>query len=264
MLSQALLRAPRQLWSKLSADAKANVIKALKGTRANYIMKYHQHNNWVLFPSMVEAFLMHVGEPIVEAKMFDGLDKFKTWYLGDGAFGDGSTFFFNYYNSYVIQPMLHDVLAVLRAKHARKFVVYEKLWELLHVAMARYSEVLEQSIAPDGSYPALGRSITYRCAAFQTLSLLALKRKLPRRLPPGQVRTALTRVINRTLDRRAFDQHGWLRIGVVGSQPELADDYITHGSVYLTTACFLPLGLPSNDTFWTEPEMPTSWEKVWL
>ena len=32
------------------------------------------------------------------------------WYKGDGMYGDGPQFHWDYYNSYVIQPMLLNVL----------------------------------------------------------------------------------------------------------------------------------------------------------
>ena len=38
---------------------------------------------------------------------------------------------------------------------------------------ARYAAVLERMIAPDGSFPALGRSIVYRCGAFHALAQAA-------------------------------------------------------------------------------------------
>ena len=38
------------------------------------------------------------------------------WYKGDGAYGDGPAFHWDYYNSFVIQPMLLDVLDVCRDK----------------------------------------------------------------------------------------------------------------------------------------------------
>jgi hypothetical protein len=39
--------------------------------------------------------------------------------------------------------------------------------------------------------------------------------------------------------------------------------YSSGGSVYQASVVFLPLGLPANDSFWTAPEMPTSWERIW-
>lgn len=49
----------------------------------------------------------------------------------------------------------------------------------------RYAEIQERMIAPDGSYPVLGRSVSYRSAAFQVLGACALFGKLPESLKPG-------------------------------------------------------------------------------
>ena len=50
----------------------------------------------------------------------------------------------------------------------------------------RYAAVLERLVAPDGSFPPLGRSIAYRCGAFQALAQAALRRTLPADVPPAQ------------------------------------------------------------------------------
>ena len=60
--------------------------------------------------------------------------------------------------------------------------------------MIRHSEFCERMIAPDGTYPAFGRSVTYRTAAFQSLADVALRKKLPSHVSPAQVRCALTAV----------------------------------------------------------------------
>jgi hypothetical protein len=57
--------------------------------------------------------------------------------------------------------------------------------------MQRYCEHLERFIGTDGSYPPIGRSLTYRTAVFQPLALLAWRKQLPASLPEGQVRAAL-------------------------------------------------------------------------
>ena len=38
------------------------------------------------------------------------------WYKGDGAYGDGPEFHWDYYNSFVIHPMLVDVLDACAAR----------------------------------------------------------------------------------------------------------------------------------------------------
>jgi hypothetical protein len=60
-----------------------------------------------------------------------------------------------------------------------------------------------------------------------------------------------------------FDKNGWLTLGFCGHQPNLAESYISTGSLYLCSAVFLPLGLPANDEFWTgKPEEWTN-KKAW-
>jgi hypothetical protein len=98
----------------------------------------------------------------------------------------------------------------------------------------------------------------------QALALAALRRQLAEGNPPAQVRGALTAVIRRTLGApNTFDDKGWLRLGLAGHQPSLAERYISTGSLYLCTSAFLPLGLPANDPFWRDPAQPTTWEKAW-
>ena len=49
--------------------------------------------------------------------MLYGVKKFRDeWYKGDAMYGDGVDFHMDYYNSFVIHPMLTDVLVVMK-KH---------------------------------------------------------------------------------------------------------------------------------------------------
>ncbi|GLC58858.1 hypothetical protein PLESTB_001408600 [Pleodorina starrii] len=267
ILAHAMLRAPRQLWGKLERGVKRNVIAALHLTRG--IKPYM--NNWQLFASIIEAFMYSHGEQVQEDRLLTGLRLHKEWYLGDGWWGDGPEFAHNFYNSYVIQPMLYDILTALHHRQGvestPQFFIQEGLGELetlVSEGMSRWSSLLESFVHPDGSYPVIGRSVVYRCGAFHVLSLAALKHLLPSHVLPGQARTALTRAINRTLDASVtYDRNGWLTIGLIGSQPHLAQFYSSQGSMYQAAAVFLPLGLAASDPFWTDPQMPTTWEKLW-
>ena len=110
----------------------------------------------------------------------------------------------------------------------------------------------------------MGRSISYRAGAFQTLAAVALAGKLPQSVTPAQVRGALTAVLRRTLEPEGtFDAHGWLQIGLAGHQPHLGETYISTGSLYLCSAALLPLGLPETDAFWTDPSLPWTAQKAW-
>jgi hypothetical protein len=74
----------------------------------------------------------------------------------------------------------------------------------------------------------------------------------------------MTAVIGRTLGAAGtFDENGWLRIGLAGHQPALAEGYISTGSLYLCSTGLLPLGLPADDPFWTEPPADWTAKKIW-
>lgn len=267
--AQGILRAPKVLWEPLEARVKNQIIAALKSSRK---IATPDHNNWVLFAATVEAALLEFGEPTLEERLEDCVRKMLGWYLGDGAYGDGEFFHFDYYNSFVIHPMLLDVLTILE-KHNLQYAVAHLEKQGFQFAAAhatelkraqRFAEIQERLIAPDGSFPAIGRSITYRFGAFQALAQISLLRELPEKIKPAQVRCALTAVIRKMIEAPGtFDANGWLQIGFCGHQPALGESYISTGSLYLCTAGLLPLGLPPTDEFWSAPAAPWTSQKIW-
>ena len=257
-LSHALLRAPRQLAGKLVPKAKEHLISALKATRATNPCR----TNWLLFSAMVESALRLLGCADFDRMRIDyAVRMFQLWYKGDGVYGDGEPFHADYYNSFVIHPMLLDILAANPDLEQD----YPALYRLALDRAARYGAILERLIGPDGSYPVVGRSITYRFGAFQLLSQLALQHRLGGEGPsPAQVRCGLTAVLRRVMTAPGlFDASGWLQPGVYGLQPNLAEGYINTGSLYLCCAFFLPLGLPDSDPFWAMPDEPWTAKRVW-
>jgi hypothetical protein len=249
-LSQAILRAPNQLWKNLDAATQRNLAAALAASRAIT----PGFNNWLLFSATVEASLATMGEPWDAMRIDYAIRQHQQWYVGDGLYGDGPQFHWDYYNSFVIQPMLLDGLRAI-APHSRA-------WERFHpdvLARAkRYAAIQERLIAPDGSYPAVGRSIAYRCGAFHLLAQMALAGEMPR------ARAALSAVIHRTLDAPGtFDSAGWLTIGLCGHQPHLGESYISTGSLYLCATALLPLGLKASDPFWTAAPEDWTARRLW-
>ena len=79
-----------------------------------------------------------------------------------------------------------------------------------------------------------------------------------------RVRSALTAVIRRTLDAAGtFDRDGWLTVGFCGHQPHLGEAYISTGSLYLSAAALLPLGLRPEDVFWAGPAEDWTARRIW-
>ena len=255
-LAHALLRAPTQLWTQLPPATQAQLVQALQSSR---VIK-PVYSNWLLFSAIIEATLLKFTGAGDLMRMDYAIKQHQIWYKGDGTYGDGPDYHWDYYNSYVIQPMLLDVVATLVQAGKER----QELLDTLRARARRYAVVQERLVAPDGSFAAFGRSLAYRCGAFQHLAQMALQQQLPPELPAGQVRSALTAVIRRTMEPRGtFDAQGWLQIGLCGHQPGIGETYISTGSLYLCSTAFLPLGLPPTDTFWTSPAQDWTAKQIW-
>ena len=255
-LAQALLRAPNELWKKLDSDTQTHLAAALVSSR---VITPGQ-NNWLLFAATVEAALAMVGERYDAMRIDYAVRAHQQWYVGDGLYGDGSRFHWDYYNSFVIQPMLLDTLRAMAA-HTR---TWQTLYPDILARAKRYAAIQERLISPEGTFPAIGRSICYRTGAMQVLAQMALMNELPEPLTPPRVRAALTAVMHRLLDAPGtFDPGGWLTVGFCGHQPHLGESYISTGSLYLCAAAFLPLGLRPADPFWSAPAEDWTAKRIW-
>lgn len=254
-LAHAVIRAPKELWGKLEQRVRDNLVKAMKKTRIH--LPYYC--NWLLFSAMVETFLYSVGEDWDKMRVDYALKQHENWYLGDGLYGDGPEFHWDYYNSFVIQPMLVDIIETVSEE--------DDSWKLLKEKIinraVRYAEIQERMISPEGTFPAIGRSLAYRFGVFQLLGQMALRQELSKKILPAQVRCAMTAVIKRMIEMPGtFDENGWLTIGFAGHQPGLGERYISTGSLYLCSTGLLPLGLPSESPFWQGEEDWTA-RKIW-
>ena len=272
-LAFSMIRSP-WIWNNLSDTTKQQFVAAMvKMRKVNPVV-----NNWILGSGMIEAFFCHYGYPYDEMRVDYALRQFDEWYVGDGLYSDGSSFHFDYYNSYVIHPFLTCIAEEIYQKKQSQIGAIQKLKstikgeedkyevyvEKLNSRNDRFSVILERMVNPDGSYPVVGRSIVYRGGAFHHLSDMSLRKRIPAPLTPGQVRTALTAVLKKTLENpNTYNSKGWLNIGVYGIQPALADVYITTGSLYMSANIFPALGLPDTDEFWTSPAQEFSSQKIW-
>ena len=256
-IANSFLRAPKQLWEPLDELTKKRYIEEFKQLRR----VDPPYTNWLLFSAMVETFLMSIDEQYDAYRIHSAIRKIEEWYVGDGWYADGEHFAFDYYNSFVIQPMYVEVLEHLVEK--KRMVKPEQL-ETARKRMQRYSMILERLVSPEGAFPVFGRSMTYRAGVFQPLALLSWRKNLPQELPEGQVRAAMTSVLKRMFSAEGnFTQKGFLQLGFAGHQPKLADWYTNNGSLYLTSLAFLPLGLPADDSFWTSSPQDWTSKKAW-
>ncbi len=255
-LALAVVRAPNELWTKLNAATKENLVRALVETRK----VQPGFNNWLLFSAMIEALFCKFGQPWDTMRIDYALRQHQEWYKGDGMYGDGPAFHWDYYNSFVIQPMMLNILDAVKPTTDR----WEFLRKPVEAHARRYAAIEERLISPEGTFPAIGRSLAYRFGALQHLAEMALRNDLPEGVHPAQVRPAMTAVMTRMIKAEGtFDSKGWLTIGFAGHQPAIGEGYISTGSCYLCSAAWLPLGLPAKDEFWSAPAEPWTAQKAW-
>ncbi len=213
-LALAIVRAPTELWKKLDARTQQRVITALQSSR----VIQPGYSNWLLFSAMVEAALSFMGVWWDPMRVDYAIRTLDTWYKGDGVYGDGPAFHWDYYNSFVIHPMLLHILDTI-AKSSSSWDSYRPM---MMVRARRYAAIQERMISPEATFPPIGRSLCYRFGAFHLLAEMALRRQLPDGVSPQQVRSALTAVMRRMVDAPGtFDDHGWLTVGFYGHQPPL-------------------------------------------
>jgi len=256
-LCQGFLR-NEVLWKDLTKETQQQVFTELEKTRKYEIPE----NNWLLFAAIVEAFLLKFSQNHKPYRLKKGVLLFvKKFYVGDGIYSDGKDFTFNYYNSFVIHPMLTDILNVCHENNIK----LKKYYNLQVTRQKRYTEILEHMISPDGTFPILGRTISCRLGAFHALAHSVLNEQISPQLTYGQIRTAMTALLTKQFGSKVsnYSEEGWLKIGFIGEQLSLAEEYINIGSSYHTCSFFLPLGLSYKHPFWQEKEQDWRGASIW-
>ena len=161
-LALGLIRSKENLWDALDEATQRKLIYHFKETRKIQ----PGFNNWLLFSSMVEEFFYVVGEDYDMMRIDFGIKQMEQWYIGDGQYSDGKEFHADYYNSFVMQPFLVEILKQVQTNYKDIDVHGENVLR----RAKRYAQIQEMSINADGTFPAIGRSITYRCGAFHHLA----------------------------------------------------------------------------------------------
>jgi hypothetical protein len=181
-LGLALLRAPNQLLNTMETGTRSRLITALERERKVDVPL----NNWLLFAALNEALLRRLGVFWDRRRINFALREHQSWYLGDGTYGDGPQYHADFYNSFVIHPFLLSLMDELEDDPAWKTMA-----PCFVERARRYALIQERSISPNGEFPVIGRSITYRGGAFHLLADMACRRLLPSELSPacGAVRS---------------------------------------------------------------------------
>ena len=259
-MAESFLKNYEKLWKQLDNTTQKRYIDVFLKLRD--IKPYN--NNWLLFSAVVETFLNKAEGIGDNYRIMNVLHQIDEWYVGDGWYSDGPKFSFDYYNSFVIHPMFLECLSELDSKYFETDFLKGLSYDKMLKRTQRFSVILERLISPEGTFPLVGRSITYRTAFLQPLAFLAWKESLPESLSAGQVRCAMTAVIRNLFEyNQNYNDDGFLLLGFNGHQPEIANRYTNNGSLYMASLAFLPLGLTEDNPFWTEPKQEWTNKRAW-
>ena len=249
-VAESFLRGYDALWMPLDSVTKQRYIEEFTSLRRINPL----YTTWLLFTNTIAVFLWKANDKPDMSRIDSTLRKINQWHVGDGWYSDGPGFAFDYYNSFALHPMYFEALDELTESGKKQKDWAGCSYEKSIKRMQRFGCILERFISPEGAFPVLGRSITYRTGVFQPLALLVWKGLLPKELTNGQVRSALTCVFKRMYsDNRNFNEKGYFTLGFNGKQPKVSNVYTDNGSLYMATLAFLPLGLPASHPFWTSP-----------
>ncbi len=177
-LALAIVRAPTELWQKLDGKTQQHVIAALQSSR----VIQPGFSNWLLFSAMVEAALSFMGAWWDPMRVDYAIRTLDTWYKGDGAYGDGPAFHWDYYNSFVIHPMLLHILDTM----ARSSSSWDSYRPVMLLRARRYAAIQERMISPEATFPPIGRSLCYRFGAFHFLPRWPCGSNYPRASLPSR------------------------------------------------------------------------------
>ena len=226
---------------------------------AHHAAKHGSDNNWLLFTAVIEAFLRSAGYDVPGGHAAADVDRFESWYLGDGWYNDGpvspTTGHGNrvdHYNSWVIQPFLWQWYQLTEQPAARRGQFLDRLGE--------FADSYALLFAADGSPLHQGRSLTYRQAVLGGLWAAGLAGV------GGAAAGATRRLASGVL--RHFTELG---VGV-DAAPSLGRSaapflsmcqvYSGPGSPYFAGMGFLGLAAPADHPLWTEPEQPQPAERA--
>ena len=84
-IAHGFMRARYKVWDVLDSLTKQRFVVEFKSLRS----RYGAYNNWMLFSSIIEVFLMSIDEDYDPARINMAIEKMDEWYVGDGWYSDG-------------------------------------------------------------------------------------------------------------------------------------------------------------------------------
>ena len=202
------------IWEKLSAEEQTQIANWLQQANPD---NFSNSSNWLLFPTVIEAFLKSVDR--IEMVDLRTYEEFKRGsYRQQGWYSDGQQGEVDYYNTWGISYDLFWIHLMDPSIDA----------EFLDSSLVEAGELTAHLISPRG-IPIMGRSLCYRTAV--PSPVIAASLLAPDKVAPGLGRRALDATWQHFVSEGAL-KSGSLTMGYYGDDPRLVDYYTGPGSCH--------------------------------
>ncbi len=240
-ISFTLLLVPDESWGRLDVSARANLVRWLE----QIVSVATPPNNWRFFQVLAHLALRSVGVATREDDLQALFDFIESCEIGpDGWSTDGKRPQADHYVGFAMQfyALLYvrfagatdPARAARFSERARRFALQFREW-----------------FADDGAAIPYGRSLTYRFAHGAFWGAAGYADASP--FTPGETRELLLGNVRWWQETDMLDRDGVLSIGGAYANPVVAEFYSSTQSPYWAFKAFLPLALPADHPFWTEP-----------
>ncbi|ORT48246.1 hypothetical protein ST37_18680 [Vibrio sp. qd031] len=241
---------PEHGWAPLDPQTKENFAQWL----AQIQQAQMPQNNWLFFTILVQAGLRKVGRSdLVDInKEASYLKTLKSFYLGDGWYGDGAGKNIDHYGGFAIH--YYSLIYASLIEDADN--------ELKHLFIERANEFCEPFsywFAESGECMAQGRSLTYRFATAGFWASAAISDLSAMEL--GTIKGLWARHLRQWKDKPIFTAEGLLTRGYDYPTLTVCEGYNSPTSPYWAFKAFLPLALEDSHPFWQVEEKPLALSK---
>lgn len=240
-ISNGLLLVPELLWEPLTAQEKENLSNWLY-----QINLYTQaENNWQFFNVLTNLALKKRGCRYSQERMQAAVDKYESFYLGNGWYSDGKRPQKDYYISFAIHYYCLLYAYYMADEEPERAAVYRS-------RAKEFARDFVYWFDDEGKGLPFGRSLTYRFAEVAFFSACIMTEVEV--LPYGVMRGLVGRHLRYWMQQPIFDNGGVLTVGYTYSNLMMSEGYNSPGSPYWSFKAFAFLALPGNHIFWQTPE----------
>ena len=249
-LSCNLMMTPDVIWNRMTSEEQDHLASWLYQANSAIV----PDNNWHFFVVLANLALKKLKKPYSKERILQGIDRYESFYLDHGWYGDGNRPQKDYYISFGIHFYCLLYVYFMEKEDPERCEKYRS-------RAVEFLETFRYWFDDQGRALAYGRSMTYRFAqaAFLSACIVVLKDNCPRR---GELKHLLRLHMEHWMAQPIFDNGGVLTVGYHYPNLLMSEGYNSPGSPYWAFKTFLPLILADDDSFWSEKEVEPVWEPI--